>query len=134
MTAETALELAQHLESFKSSSHTLEDGTPLHVAAARELRRLALLEQAAPPEQWMPIESAPKDGTTVLLFGVWAGEINGPSTVPSIDIGSWLGGRSDYSGDDWWELATGDAYSCWMRAAHWQPLPPPPSAAKEQTK
>ena len=76
--------------------------------------------------EWLPIESAPKDGTEVLLYGIWAGEIHGESKSPVIDIGSWAGGSSDYAGNDWWQLSTGDAYACWMRPTHWMPLPPPP--------
>lgn len=76
--------------------------------------------------EWQPIESAPRDGTHILLFGIWAGEISGVSKSPVIDIGIWTGGTSDFPGDDWWSLPTGDAYACWMRATHWMPLPKPP--------
>lgn len=81
-------------------------------------------------EGWRPIETAPRDGTTVLLWGIWAGEINGLSNWPTIDIGEWRGGKSDFLGDDWWQLVTGDAYAAWMRPTHWRPLPPPPEAAE----
>lgn len=75
---------------------------------------------------WQPIETAPKDGTVVLLFGTWAGEIAGVDDAKTVDIGYWRGGSSDYDGDDWWRLSTGDAYSCWMKPTHWMPLPEPP--------
>lgn len=76
-----------------------------------------------------PIETAPKDGTSVLLYGVWAGEIHGVGRDNrcSYDIGHWNGGGSDFEGFDWWSLDTGDAYACWMRPTHWMPLPTPPS-------
>lgn len=73
--------------------------------------------------EWQPIETAPKDGTALLLYGMWAGEISGIAKEPQIDIGLWAGGRSDYSGSDWWQLSTGDAYGCWIRPTHWMPLP-----------
>lgn len=76
--------------------------------------------------EWQPIETAPKDGTVVLLFGLWAGEVGGIAQEPQIDIGRWSGGRSDYGSDGWWGLITGDAYGCWMRPTHWMPLPQPP--------
>ena len=76
---------------------------------------------------WLPIESAPKDGTVVLLFGEWAGEIHGPNKTASIDVGFWQGGEGDYPGNDWWATTTGDAYACWVRATHWMPLPAAPS-------
>ena len=78
--------------------------------------------------EWQPIETAPKDGTAVLLWGLWAGEINGPDETPRVDIGQFTDGRSDYAGNDWWQLLTGDAYACWMQPTHWMPLPPPPAA------
>lgn len=78
-------------------------------------------------DEWQDISTAPKDGTEVLLWGEWAGEIHGPCGKQSIDIGSWQGGFSDFGGPDWWASSTGDAYQCWVRATHWMPLPLPPS-------
>ncbi len=42
----TAEELATIFEGFTKSSHVLADGTPVHIAAARELRRLSASEGA----------------------------------------------------------------------------------------
>jgi hypothetical protein len=82
---------------------------------------------------WRPIESAPKDGSVVLLWlKEWAGEINGVYPAKQADdavaVGWWRDGSSDYPGADWWELAGGDAYATWGRPSHWQPLPAPPHA------
>jgi len=82
--------------------------------------------------EWQPIETAPKDGRVVLLFGIWAGEIHGEYDEPTIDIGSWGGGKSDYPGNDWWHLTTGDNYACWMRPTHWMPLPEPPQEGDKE--
>jgi len=76
--------------------------------------------------EWQPIDTAPKDGTVVLLYGIWAGEIHGPARSKAFDIGSFQDGRSDFPGNDWWVLGTGDYYECWMRPTHWMPLPEPP--------
>ena len=76
--------------------------------------------------RWQDISTAPKDGTKVLLYGIWAGEIHWQNEEPTIDIGRWAGGKSGLAGDDWWELVTGDQYACWMRPTHWMPLPTPP--------
>lgn len=76
--------------------------------------------------EWQQIETAPRDGSQVLLYGLWAGEVSGPIIDPRVDIGFWNGGESDYAGTDWWQIVTGDAYACWLKPTHWMPLPEPP--------
>lgn len=66
--------------------------------------------------QWQPIETAPKDGREILVYGIWTGEIYGPDAMPSIGVA--------FSGS--LELTLGDAYSCGCDATHWMPLPEPP--------
>lgn len=75
---------------------------------------------------WQPIETAPKDGSSILLWGTWAGEIHGIAKHPCVDIGRWDGGNSDFPGEEWWTLDTGDCYTCWMKPTHWAPIPVPP--------
>ena len=76
--------------------------------------------------KWQPIETAPKDGTEILLYGVTAGEISGMHRRPVICCGDWMGGRSDFPGQDWWNVLHTDGYCVWCRATHWLPLPDPP--------
>ena len=57
------------------------------------------------PEQWQPIETAPKDQTDILTF----------SKEGKIDVGYWEN-----------ELWCDGDYSYW-EATHWMPLPTPPS-------
>lgn len=67
--------------------------------------------------EWQPIETAPKDGSAILIGGIggvdrarWGWE------APWID-GWWTDGhRSDAEGPD-------------FTPTHWQPLPAPPSTA-----
>lgn len=72
-----------------------------------------------PPEPttgWLPIETAPKDGTRVL---VWA--------APSrrVIIGAFDG--SNRVRAPWRHRAIGGP-SIWPRPTHWRPLPTPPTA------
>lgn len=76
--------------------------------------------------EWQPIETAPRDGRALLLWGIYAGEINGIKDVQVIDVGYYSNGKSDYGSEGWWNSSGGDAYACWVRPTHWMPLPNPP--------
>lgn len=79
--------------------------------------------------KWQPIETAPKDGTWVLLSGGsirygWDGD-----DIPKCVCGqytSYLNG-SGYDGG-WWQFAwyDGGYYGEYEGPTHWQPLPEPP--------
>lgn len=61
---------------------------------------------------WLPIESAPRDGSFVLLTD--------NRCKPCWLIGQW-------KMDRWWGQRTPSGKSIiWANATHWQPLPPPP--------
>lgn len=82
------------------------------------------------PNGWMPIETAPKDGTRALVWATtWAGEIGG---VENNDgealVASYSDGKSDYSGKGWWDIAATSGYAAWCKPTHWQPLPNPPGS------
>lgn len=85
---------------------------------------------AANAEDWQPIETAPKNGRPILVFGEFAGEITGPAGDPFIGVAIWRGDRTDYPGFEWSAENT-DAYSGWWKPSHWMPLPPPPAAKGE---
>lgn len=69
--------------------------------------------------QWQPIETAPKDGTAILVYGVPVGEINDALTDgPVVGVAEW-----SYSGFD---CPHADAYSVRWTATHWMPLPEAP--------
>lgn len=64
-------------------------------------------------QEWQPIETAPKDGTAVLI------------AVPDYEvaiIANWY----RYNGLETWRDEELDIYPT---ATHWQPLPTPPTAA-----
>ena len=77
-------------------------------------------------KEWQPIETAPKDGTLILLRGYWAGEINGiEANKKETLVCSYDGEMTDYGGYHWTVQGT-DAYAAWMKPTHWMPLPDPP--------
>jgi hypothetical protein len=69
--------------------------------------------------EWKPIESAPKDGTLILLYC--------PDDEPCIVVGNYY--RDEEMDGEWWlyadELLT-DACPEGAKPTHWMPLPPPP--------
>jgi hypothetical protein len=72
---------------------------------------------------WQPIESAPKDGTEVLLFEFL------PHHEPMVRVGYWEENGTDlHSGADGisgWSLV-GEGYIGEIEPTHWMPLPEPP--------
>lgn len=71
---------------------------------------------------WQPIETAPKDGTYILLGGCKHG--------PAVRIGYWGPGRYDHRRREYergW--ADGPAYG--FNPTHWMPLPPAPTNRSE---
>jgi hypothetical protein len=68
--------------------------------------------------EWLPIESAPKDGTHILIFEVPAFEGDEQMYV----VGRW----SDFG----WTESYADEYAI-CSPTHWMPLPPPPKTEGE---
>lgn len=72
----------------------------------------------ADPNGWRPIETAPKDGTLVLIFAA----LGNPAAFEGVLLAAY--GRTDDNGEDWWALDSGG----WVKSpSHWMPLPPPPT-------
>jgi hypothetical protein len=66
---------------------------------------------------WKPIETAPRDGTLVLLF------------VPGSRIREIVFGRRDEDDEDWM-MDNGEAASpIDIPVTHWMPMPEPPEGA-----
>ena len=71
---------------------------------------------------WRPIETAPKDGTSILIYGVWQGEISKNPQYWDIfkavhSFGEWLVCDCDIYG------------ATVLKPTHWQPLPKTPQEA-----
>lgn len=61
---------------------------------------------------WQPIETAPKDGTKILLYAViW----------PDVAVGSW-----DESNNGWMLYPDSEDSGRERNISHWMPLPEPP--------
>jgi hypothetical protein len=72
--------------------------------------------------KWKPIETAPRDGTTILVYGYWEGEISGKEKKPNV----WL--CSSQGVEDEFCLEGCDGYAAWVNnPMYWMPLPPPPT-------
>jgi len=85
-------------------------------SAIREL--LDRLDAAEKAVQWRPIETAPKDGTRLLLW--WGSEVH---------IGRCVGAGMSRDGGDWWRSESHQVFKvAGGRPTHWMPLPAAPAA------
>lgn len=79
--------------------------------------------------EWKPIETAPKDGTWILVCGGSCGQESDtdPSCV-SAHYTNYLNGRT-FENDGWWQWAwfDGGYYGRYESPTHWMPLPDLPS-------
>lgn len=79
---------------------------------------------------WQPIETAPKDGTSVLIFGTkWRFDWAGDRDESFAAVCSWCEPMDDESG---WSIDHSTYYTtdC-LVPTHWMPLPEPPVQATE---
>lgn len=68
---------------------------------------------------WQPIETAPRDGTYVLLAFVGA--------FHNAEVGSWRAYHPNAAGKTQWRTTSGHRFG--MSPTHWLPIPPVPKAA-----
>lgn len=78
--------------------------------------------------KWKPIETAPKDGSWILLCGGsinygWVGD-----GEPSCVSGQWTTWLNGATASGHWQFAwyDGGFYGEYENPTHWAPLPPPP--------
>ena len=82
--------------------------------------------------EWRPIESAPKDGTHLLLYGRIEWEDYGDEgDPPEIVVGY-------YDVDEWdfkegWVLVNANPYTDFCHPTHWMPRPAPPEQNENET-
>lgn len=78
---------------------------------------------------WQPIETAPKDGGTILLWFPWTGRRSPAAPAGFTYLAKWC--FSDDEKPDRW-IEPYDAEDIGDGATHWQPLPAPPAEAKSE--
>lgn len=70
--------------------------------------------------QWRPIETAPKDGSTILVVR--------PGYYP--EVSRW---RADIIGSDWpWLVALPGEDAQRLKPTHWMPFPSPPTGGRDE--
>lgn len=74
--------------------------------------------------EWQPIETAPKDGSSVLLWSE-AWDMSWGVVIGSYDAGAWVTSEGQTADDDEDEFGS-------IAPTHWMPLPPPPSPATQE--
>lgn len=86
-----------------------------YVCTSDMVKAAARIMASAPPAVWQPIETAPKDGTEVLIYdAAWCG---GP---PRREVSRWtwtINRKGERIGGDWSGVSA---------PTHWMPLPSPP--------
>lgn len=99
-----------------------------------ENQRLRAEALAPPAPGWQPIETAPKDGSAFLAFGIH--DHSPPDAARGVKVG-----------DYWWAIVLWDVWrssnifvfakdgkGTWSYPTHWQPLPAPPRADARDRK
>lgn len=126
-----AIQVQCDLEQGYSKSLALAQMVQVELSKEALTAGRAALGNAEPPE-WQPIETAPKDGRPILLFGdcrVTSGHWSAPSETPRIIYQD--GFAPDTEWDEWepyWASWDG-GFTEEHPPTHWMPLP---AAPKEQ--
>lgn len=122
----TALQRIADMDPIVDSEdgHNDDEGKADCFRQCQEIARavLAAAREALAGSEWEPIETAPKDGTAVLLISMAA-------VKPDPVIGHWSdddGKFRDGYADDWYALAARGIRGWHDLASHWQPLPSSP--------
>jgi hypothetical protein len=80
--------------------------------------------------EWKPIETAPLNGTPLLLYAPGVTSWNRAAGMPDIVVGVWVGNgwHSDIGDVSQGYESTGAYFEHeWLRPTHWMALPAPPT-------
>ncbi len=86
-----------------------------YICAAAAIQ--AMMDRGWGKQQWLPIETAPKDGSKILISGGYSS--------PAVTIGRWA---KDMKSPHWRDDKLG-RYP--ITPLHWMPLPTPPTTEHE---
>ncbi len=76
--------------------------------------------------EWQPIDTVPKDGTTILIFGQPENlVINGDTLLVFKRPGAFTAAWDEI--DDAFSVSGGSRFGPFVYPTHWQPLPKPPN-------
>lgn len=119
----------EELEELKHELDTYGGG----IGTSDALRLIAEIERLQSEREWQRIETAPKDGTRILVFGSLM-DRDTPFTKPpppeSYEAAWWKAWYS--SPNPGWMIANCDEeYGDYIDATHWMPLPDAPEGGKE---
>ena len=79
--------------------------------------------------EWQPIETAPLDGTALLLFIPGQNDWSRPHGIPDMAVGLWAGRSwiSDITEMEGYESTGTYIIHPALAPTHWMPLPEPPA-------
>jgi len=127
--------LAERLKAMKFDEDLSEHYAPLD-PAERDLL-LRLLGEEAEPRGWQPIETAPKDGTCVVMLTRGGSVVRASFGNLGDDAWTWIATNDDEHPKCWtdgacWESNEDDEPS--DQPVYWMPLPPSPPPDTESAK
>jgi hypothetical protein len=121
---EALREALREIETAWSHLHPHWEGSAFDNAVIRRARA-ALARAAAVKDGWLPIETAPKDGTEILTVGNDSGAV---IATKWLSPGPYVRTpRQNYYRDAGWYWASWSEAVGPVSPTHWRPLPPPPS-------
>ena len=124
-----ALDAMEHMANTLNNMDAVDEDEDAQHDAAFEAVRAAIAALQAEPQGWMPIETAPKDGRSMLLgypnrAGKWR-TVRGQWFSDAEIAETW----EEEGAEGWYETSVEceDLPNCWsIEPTHWMPLPTPP--------
>ena len=124
-----ALDAMEHMANTLNNMDAVDEDEDAQHDAAFEAVRAAIAALQAEPQGWMPIETAPKDGRSMLLgypnrAGKWR-TVRGQWFSDAEIAETW----EEEGAEGWYETSVEceDLPNCWsIEPTHWMPLPATP--------